>query len=77
MSWSIHRRNKTSGKSRGGIIATNMGEYTAKTTCNDGNAGSHCFHYTPVDSDGNRWKLFPNASGSGEWFKVDWLGRKI
>lgn len=25
--WSIHRHNKTSGKSRGGIIAKDMGEY--------------------------------------------------
>ena len=57
--WSLHRRNRTSGKSRGGIIARGMSEYTAKTTANDGNLSPGCFTYTPVSPTGEFFKLEP------------------
>jgi hypothetical protein len=60
--WSVHRRNKTSGKSRGGIIAECVSEYAAKTMVNDANDGSPCFRYRAVDPDGKRLSLI-----NGEW----------
>lgn len=56
-SWGIHRRNKTSGKSRWGSTLTGMGEYFAKTLCNDANAGSRCFRYRVVAPDGRVLEL--------------------
>lgn len=57
--WSIHRRNSTSGKSRGGIIAKDMGEYQAKTMCNDANRGADCFRYKVVSPAGEVFSLQP------------------
>lgn len=55
--WSIHRRNKTSGKSRGGIVCKDMGEYAAKTTANDANAANSCFAYKVVSPTGEIFSL--------------------
>lgn len=57
--WQIHRRNRTSGKSRGGIVAGGMGEYAAKTMCNDANRGAGCFAYKVISPIGEIFSLQP------------------
>lgn len=58
--WSIHRRNRTSGKARGGIIAKDMSEYDAKTTVNIANRAKSCFRYRAVSPIGEIFSLITN-----------------
>lgn len=69
--WSIHRRNKTSGKSRGGIIAKGLPEYAAKTLCNDANRGSSCFRCKVVSPNGEIFSLMPQLKDAESEMR-DW-----
>lgn len=64
--WRLFRRNKTSGKARGGIFASNLGEYAAKTIANDANAGNSCFTYKVVSTMGEIFHLEKPANDRTE-----------
>lgn len=57
--WQIHRHNKSSGKSRGGIVANGLSEYIAKSICNDANQGARSFRYKVVSPSGEIFSLMP------------------
>lgn len=55
--WGLRRHNRTSGKSGWGNVLTGMGEYYAKTLCNDANAGCSSFQYQVVSPNGEVFEL--------------------
>lgn len=55
--WGLRRHNSTSGKSSWSDVLTGMGEYFAKTLCNDANGGHSCFRYQVVSPSGEVFEL--------------------